>query len=148
MTFAQQIFSALSDAGDDIVLSDGEGDVSGSALLAEVRRWQLALERLCCRRVGVALDNGRHWVALDLALLANGCVSVPIPSFFTEAQTQHVVAAAGIDTIIAQALLPSLPNASIQHAQGSVWHSLKLSDGANRFKRLAPVSLDKVSTRT
>lgn len=45
--------------------------------------------------VGVALDNGPAWVVLDLALMAMGRPSVPLPPFFTPQQRLHALTDAG-----------------------------------------------------
>ena len=50
--------------------------------------------------VGVALDNGLDWVLADLALIASGRVSVPIPPFFTAEQRRHALADAGAGLLI------------------------------------------------
>ena len=53
--------------------------------------------------VGVALDNGLDWVVADLALIASGRVSVPLPPFFTAEQRQHALADAGAGLLISAA---------------------------------------------
>lgn len=45
--------------------------------------------------VGVALDNGPAWVVIDLALIALGRASVPLPPFFTHEQRVHALTDAG-----------------------------------------------------
>lgn len=46
--------------------------------------------------VALALDNSQDWLAADIALGAGGHVNVPVPPWFTPAQTAHLVEAAGL----------------------------------------------------
>ena len=52
------------------------------------------------RVLGIALDNSAEWILWDLAALKAGIVCVPLPPFFTHAQTQHAIKSAGISHII------------------------------------------------
>lgn len=77
-----------------------------------------ALQARGARVVASRLDNGPDWLALDLALRARGLVHVPLPTFFSAAQTAHALARSGADLLVvadtatsaadAQALLPGL----------------------------------------
>lgn len=53
------------------------------------------------RVLATLLDNGVAFAALDEAAAAAGIVHVPLPAFFTPAQLQHVLQAAGVDTLVA-----------------------------------------------
>lgn len=57
------------------------------------------------RVLATLLDNGPAWAVADLAALHAGIVHVPIPGFFTPQQTAFVLAAAGVDTLVARAPL-------------------------------------------
>jgi len=50
--------------------------------------------------VAVALDNGPAWALADLALLRLGRVSLPLPPFFSPAQTAHALADAGAGALL------------------------------------------------
>ncbi len=50
--------------------------------------------------VALLLENGPAWVVIDLAAIAAGTTLVPLPPFFSAGQVQHVLADAGVDTII------------------------------------------------
>lgn len=52
------------------------------------------------RRVGLLMDNGCAWAVMDLALQKNGAVCVPMPTFFSDRQLQHLIGNAGLDTIV------------------------------------------------
>ena len=65
------------------------------------------------RVLATVLDNGAPFVVIDEAASAAGIVHVPLPPFFTPAQMQHALQAAGVDTLIVAA-----PTA-VQMAAGS-----------------------------
>ena len=52
------------------------------------------------RRVGLLMDNGCAWAVIDLCLLTNGATCVPMPTFFSDCQLQHLIGNAGLDVII------------------------------------------------
>jgi long-subunit acyl-CoA synthetase (AMP-forming) len=56
--------------------------------------------RLPVGRVGLLLGNGIPWAVCDLAVHLRGAVCVPLPTFFSDRQLEHVVADAGLDCII------------------------------------------------
>jgi long-subunit acyl-CoA synthetase (AMP-forming) len=51
------------------------------------------------RVLATLLDNGIPWAVVDAAAAAAGVVHVPLPTFFTPAQLQHALGAAGVDTL-------------------------------------------------
>ncbi|NVK41636.1 MAG: AMP-binding protein [Oceanospirillaceae bacterium] len=79
--------------------------LSGTALLERVRTFAEELRRQDVRRLGILLDNGSDWAIADLATLASGIVSVPIPGFFSPSQQQHLLSDAGLDAVLAPAPL-------------------------------------------
>lgn len=76
------------------VVSSRQGSLTCAGLLAEVGFLATELSG-DDTPVGVMLDNGPDWVVADLALIASGRPSVPIPPFFTREQTAHALADAG-----------------------------------------------------
>ncbi|WP_136255693.1 AMP-binding protein [Onishia niordana] len=85
---------------DRVALDDGLGRLTYAELLPEVKRRRERLAALGAQRVGLALDNGLDWALWDLALLSDERVAVPVPSFFSASQRQHLVASAGLDSWI------------------------------------------------
>ena len=82
-----------------IVVTSGQGSLTCVGLLTEVE--SLAAELAGdTSPVGVVLDNGPDWVVADLALIAAGRPSVPIPPFFTPEQRSHALADAGAGLVI------------------------------------------------
>lgn len=58
-----------------------------------------ALAARGARVVATLLDNGPAWLVADAAVLRAGAVHVPLPGFFTAAQREHALAAAGVDLV-------------------------------------------------
>ncbi|MFJ5538885.1 AMP-binding protein [Vreelandella titanicae] len=81
-------------------LSDGEQSLSYADVVHHVAQRRQRLRDVNARRVALALDNGVEWALWDLALMAEACVAVPIPGFFSEQQRRHVVQQAGLDSWI------------------------------------------------
>lgn len=102
------LFDVIAARGDAVVLRDGVRALSGAEVLSAVEVRVASLARFECRRVALALDNGIAWVLWDLALLRAGCVCVPLPAFFSQAQKRHVLNSAGVDALICDDLEPWL----------------------------------------
>jgi long-subunit acyl-CoA synthetase (AMP-forming) len=86
-------------------LAGGDVRLTYAELPAEIRRaagWLAG--RLAGRApdapVAVALDNGPAWAVVDLALIALGRPSLPLPPFFTAEQRSHALADAGAAAIV------------------------------------------------
>lgn len=80
-------------------LDDGRQSVAYAelaALIEEEGDWLAAHGE----RFGLLADNGLGWAIADLALHARGLPCVPLPGFFTTAQTQHALDDAGIDCVV------------------------------------------------
>src|ERR1039458_9207596 len=85
MTFLEQIFASLERAGDAVVLQEvgAERTVSFTArqLLAQVQVARAYLRRLRLKkgdRCALLANNSIRWVAMDLAIMAEGLTAVPL----------------------------------------------------------------------
>ena len=85
MTFLEQIFASLERAGDAVVLQEvgAERTVSFTArqLLAQVQVARAYLRRLRLKkgdRCALLANNSIRWVAMDLAIMAEGITAVPL----------------------------------------------------------------------
>jgi acyl-CoA synthetase (AMP-forming)/AMP-acid ligase II/pyrroloquinoline quinone (PQQ) biosynthesis protein C len=83
-----------------IALTDGANTMSYAALAASLDETAAALRTAGVRRLGLALDNGIAWAVADLAAIAAGVTTVPLPSFFTPAQRAHALDDAGVDHVL------------------------------------------------
>ena len=82
-----------------VVVTSSHGSMTCAGLLAEVEFLAAELAGDTAP-VGVVLDNGPDWVVADLALIASGRPSVPIPPFFTPEQTANALTDAGASLVI------------------------------------------------
>lgn len=83
---------------DDIVLHGPDGPWRADVLRETVAGLARRLED--CRLLAVLADNGPAWVIADLAALQAGIVHLPLPGFFSPAQTTHALQASGADALL------------------------------------------------
>ena len=50
-------------------------------------------------RLGLRAQNSLTWAVVDLAASALGITVIPIPLFFSEAQTKHLIENSQLDTV-------------------------------------------------
>lgn len=98
------------------------------AAVADERRW-LSEIAPTDTRCALLADNGIPWAVADRALHESRRVNVPIPGYFTPAQLDHVLRAAGIDLILTDTpqrfasqmepwqILPAAPGSGLQALQ-------------------------------
>ncbi len=91
-----------------LALIDGEIAVSYETLWLEVVELAINLAPLGDGKsaVGLYLDNCPAWVALDLAFIALGWPSIPVPTFFTQAQRRHALNQSGAQFLVADGPMP------------------------------------------
>ena len=78
-------------------VADELGDLCYGDLVQEI---EVAAARRYGGRVGLLLENGRHWAVADLALARRGALCVPMPGFFTDTQLGHLIGDADLDLIV------------------------------------------------
>jgi len=84
------------------LLIDAAGAHDAASFFDHVQRMAEQLSAAGVRCVASRLDNGRDWLALDLALRQLGLVHVPAPIFFSPAQVNHLLASSGADVWVGQ----------------------------------------------
>lgn len=85
-----------------LALTDDQGHLSYGQLPGQIAARSKQLSDSGCHRVALALENGCDWILWDLALLYSNLVCVPVPSFFSAGQVRHLLASAGVDSIIGE----------------------------------------------
>jgi long-chain acyl-CoA synthetase len=87
MSFLDQIFARLEASGDQTLLTElreaGPGAVTGHDLLARIAQARAFLSARGLKkgdRIALLAANGVEWVAMDLAIMAEGLVVVPLYS--------------------------------------------------------------------
>ena len=76
------------------------GSLTQARLEAAADRCAKALRQAGVRVLATLMDNTPAWVVADLAAERAGIVHVPLPAFFTPAQMQHALGAAGVDAML------------------------------------------------
>jgi long-chain acyl-CoA synthetase len=106
-----------------------DGAWSDAELGARVRAFADALDAAGARRIASRLDNGPDWLALDLAIRRLGHVHVPLPTFFSPAQTMHALSGSGADALVlpANASRPDMFAAAPAVTLGDALTLLRLS---------------------
>lgn len=77
--------------------------------------------RLGVRRAGLCGDNSPAWVLADLACLLAGVVCVPLPVFFSKAQTSHLIENAGLDCLLFGEEGAGVESCDVRHLGHGVW---------------------------
>lgn len=104
-------------------LNDGVHAVTAADLLAAVDHLAVQFRQMETRVAALLADNGVGWAIADLAMIAAGVRAVPLPPFFTSAQVRHAMAAAAVDTVVADATgLAMLPSAGRQRITAGSLH--------------------------
>ena len=107
----------LNHAPEKIALRDHEQSITYGALPGKIDERARQLAGLSC--MALAMDNGIEWVLWDLAAMKTGVVLVPLPHFFTAAQSQHALKSSGCAGIITTQGVARLPFAPVPLPQGT-----------------------------
>ena len=88
---------------DRAALQDEKRKLSYAELVEQVDACAQWLSSLAVDRIGFAAQNSVEWIIFDLACLQAEVCVMPIPSFFSSAQVEHVVKQAGLSHVITDA---------------------------------------------
>ena len=99
-TVLRSIESKALAAPDTIALLGRGMQVSYASLVREIRKTSAEFRNHDMSRIGLLMDNGPAWAIIDLAALNNRQLLVPLASFFSDEQLQHVIESASLETII------------------------------------------------
>jgi len=116
LKFIQRIETQCAANPSAIALSTPEQQVDYQQLWNQVGQLREQLRATGAHRIAVALANCPAWVALDLAAILEGVVTVAVPHFFSSEQLQHLISDAGIELLISDAnSASSLPGQPTYH---------------------------------
>jgi len=87
---------------DAIVLRGATDSLTAAQLVERVRALAGALKESGAAVVALYADNGIPWVVVDLACQLEGICLVPVPTFFSADQVNHVIGSAGVELVIAE----------------------------------------------
>src|SRR5712675_2456280 len=100
----RQLFDSMkrhaSEAGELLAVSDQYGQLSRRELFARVTALAADLKGQP-QTIGIYAPNGLAWVIAQLACALAGKIVVPLPTFFSAAQLDHVVRDASVELILA-----------------------------------------------
>lgn len=109
-------------------------------LWADVQALAESIARLTPRCVAVQIQQSLAWLVSDLALVAVGYPSIPLPGFFTAAQQQHAMRTAGAGWLLSDMPQDDLPlHATVYVHQMPLWvyelshPSVTLHDGTAKI---------------
>ena len=123
-----------------LALADHDVILSYSELLQEIKRVAPTIRG---RRVGLLMDNGCAWAVIDLCLQKNGAACVPMPTFFSDCQLQHLIDDASLDTVITDQ-----PLRVIKLLQTPLSTELTIAEQKFDCFHLNPVEKSPLPTRT
>jgi long-chain acyl-CoA synthetase len=83
---------------DNAAISGGQQSLNWRQLHAAVMSLTPALET--CKTLGICMKNSPAWIVADISAINAGVTNIPLAVFFSDAQLQHIIADACIDTII------------------------------------------------
>ena len=83
-----------------VAMADDHSVLTGSELATRVAGLAAALRDLP-QRIGLLGGNGTEWAVAQLAAWTAGKTVVPLPSFFSRLQLEHVMRDAGIEQVVA-----------------------------------------------
>jgi long-subunit acyl-CoA synthetase (AMP-forming) len=101
-------------------LVDEHRIIDYGTLLASAERTAADLLARGVRVLATQLDNGAAWAIADLATLYAGIVHVPLAGFFSPAQREHALRAAGVDALLVPAV-GSAASSTSQDGGTTLW---------------------------
>ena len=107
--------------GNPVVLKDSWQQLTRKQVLESCRKLTAILKACNSNTVALFGDNSSDWVITDLACQQANICLVPIPTFFSQAQINHLFNSLAIDTVICQLSEAFIAIPNIRHrAQQSV----------------------------
>lgn len=99
MSLMDKITSYAKHMPNGIALTDGKNALTYGMLEKEILDKSRLLQSQDCKRLGIAGDNSMAWIIWDIAAQHAEIPCVPLPPFFTIAQTTHATHTAGLTHI-------------------------------------------------
>ncbi len=84
----------------DVVLTTGEGGLPAVEILAMLQELALVFRATEARTIALLANNSPWWAVVDLACQLDDLCVVPVPTFFTAAQIEHLLHSAGADLLV------------------------------------------------
>jgi long-subunit acyl-CoA synthetase (AMP-forming) len=94
------MYPAAAAASDQVALADERRLIRYAELGPLLAAEQAWLQQSGGSRFALLADNSCGWALTDLGLHQAGLLNVPLPGYFTPEQQQHIIADAGIDSLL------------------------------------------------
>jgi long-subunit acyl-CoA synthetase (AMP-forming) len=78
------------DTPNDIVFEGSDVVLTAADLLSAIDEMASIIHALDAHTVALLADNPPHWAVVDLCCQIYGICLVPVPTFFTAAQVEHL----------------------------------------------------------
>jgi len=101
--------------GNPVVLKDSSQQLCKKPLLDSCRKLIATLKACNSKTVALFGDNSSDWVIIDLACQQADICLVPIPTFFSQTQINHLFHSLTIDTVLCQLSQPFVAIPNIRH---------------------------------
>lgn len=114
--------SSNSETGDRVLVSDSQQQLTRDQLIVRCNELATLLKSSNSTIVALYGDNSCDWVTADLACQQANICLIPIPTFFSQSQINHVCTSLAVDTVICQTSEPftAIPGAS-HHRQRTIF---------------------------
>ena len=102
--------------GNQVLLRDSQRCLTADQLITDCRELANSLQAIDSKMVALFGDNSCDWVTADLACQQANICLVPIPTFFSQSQIDHVCITLAVDTVICQSSQPfnCIPGTKLQ----------------------------------
>jgi long-chain acyl-CoA synthetase len=95
------------DTPNDIVFEGSDVVLTAADLLSAIDEMASIIHALDAHTVALLADNSPHWAVVDLCCQIYGICLVPVPTFFTAAQVEHLLRSSSVDLLIYEQRLAS-----------------------------------------
>jgi long-chain acyl-CoA synthetase len=117
-----QLFEAIESnarsRGNSIAIQGHALQISYGNLSRQVRSLAERMAIAGPKTVGILADNSLDWILADLAATLLGVPVVPLPTFFSSLQIQRAIEQAGVDLLLTDRTIDTLPDVSAELVSG------------------------------
>jgi long-subunit acyl-CoA synthetase (AMP-forming) len=130
-------------------LQSGNKQVSYRELLKNATQLAHSIAEHKIRRLGLLANNSVEWIVIDIAARIAGIVLVPLPTFFSQRQIEHITQTADLDALLCENGI-ELPTAAGFELQPSAFTAMQLAirkpAGLSMPEQIAKITFTSGST--
>jgi len=98
--FFKLLDSYADNQSQQVAIEAGEQSVTWGELTQSIQQRIAWLKERDVKRLALLADNSSEWILWDLAAMKSGTLIVPLPTFFSPSQLNHILNKASIDCVI------------------------------------------------